>query len=130
MTLDLKNSTANYMLDQLYDNKFPAGSLLQFRSGAPAGAENAAGGTLGAEVTTPATPFNAAASGSKTKNGTWSVAATAAITIGHFRLKNAGDTEREEGTVTATGGGGDLTVDNTSLASAQVVTVNTYSHTG
>lgn len=127
--LSFKDSTGNYYLDQLYDNKFPAGSLLQFRSGAPAGPNAAAGGSLGAEVTLPVTPWAAAAVKSKAKSGLWSVAATGAITIAHYRLKNAADTEREEGTVTATGGGGDMTVDNTSLAVGQTVTVTTFTRT-
>lgn len=129
MTLDLKNTTANYALDQLYDNKFPASSLLVIRTGAVAGAENADSGTALATITTPATPFSAAASGSKAKNGTWSVAAAATGTAAHFRLSNAGGTECEEGTVTATGGGGDMTLDNTSIASGQTVTVSTYTRT-
>jgi hypothetical protein len=129
MTLDLKHVTANYALDQLYDNKFPAGSLLEIRTGAPAGAENAAGGSLLASITLPATPWSAAASGSKAKNGTWSVAASGTGTAGHFRLKNAAGTELEEGTITATGGGGDMTIDNTSIASAQTVTVTGYTRT-
>lgn len=128
MALDLKHTTANDLLDR-YDTLFPAGALLQIRTGAPPGAENAASGTLLAEITLPATPWAAAASGSKAKNGVWSVAAVAAGTAGHFRLKNAGDTHREEGTVTATGGGGDATLDNTSIAVGQTVTVTTYTRT-
>lgn len=129
MTMSYKDSSGNYLLDQFYDNKFPAGSLLQLRTGAPAGPNNAAGGTLLAEITTPVTPFAAAASKSKAKSGVWSVAAVAAGTVGHYRLKNAGDTEREEGTVTITGGGGDATVDNTNIAIGQTVTVSTLTRT-
>jgi len=127
MALDLNNNLANALLDQ-FDTQFPAGSILELRTGAPAGAENAAGGSLLASITLPATPWAAAASGSKAKNGTWSVAAGAGGTIGHYRLKNAGDTRRVEGTVTATGGGGDATVDNTNVANAQTVTVNTFTY--
>lgn len=127
MAIAYKDSTRNYALDQLYDNKFPAGALLQIRSGSPAGPNNAAGGTLGAEITLPATPWAAASAGSKAKNGTWQDAsANATITAGHYRLRDSGDAEREEGTVTATGGGGDMTLDNTSIAAAQVVTINTF----
>lgn len=129
MAISYKDSTGNYALDQLYDNRFPAGSLFQVRSGAAAGPNNAAGGTLGAEITTPASPWAAAASKSKAKQNTWSVAATAAITAAHYRFKNAADTEREEGTITATGGGGDATIDNTSIAVGQTVTVNTFTRT-
>lgn len=129
MTISFKDSTGNYYLDQLYDNKFPAGSLLQLRSGAPAGPNTAAGGTLGVEITLPATPWNPAASKAKTKNGVWSNPAVANIMIGHYILRDAADAEREEGTVTATGGGGDATVDNVSVAVGQVVTCTACTRT-
>lgn len=129
MTLDLNNLLANALLDR-YDTEFPASSILEIRSGAPPGAENAASGTLLASITTPATPWAAAAAGSKAKNGTWQDAsADATGTAGHFRLKNAGDTRREEGTATATGGGGDMTLDNVSIAAAQQLTVTGYTRT-
>ncbi len=129
MAIDLKNTSANDLLDR-YDTLFPAGAILEMRSGAPPGAENAATGTLIASITLPATPWAAAAAGSKAKSGTWSdPSADAAGTLAHYRLKNAGDTHREEGTITATGGGGDMTVDNTSVAAAQVVTITGFTRT-
>lgn len=130
MALDLKNVTANYALDQLYDNKFPAGSVLRIRTGSVAGAENADSGTVLSSITLPATPFSAAASGSKAKNGTWQDSSAAASgTAGHFRLSDAAGTHCEEGTCTGTGGGGDMTLDNTSIAPAQVVTCTGYTRT-
>jgi len=128
VTIDLNNALANIILD-LYDVHFPVGSILELRSGGPPGAENAATGTLLVSITLPATPWAAAAGGSKSKQGTWSDVGVAAGTIGYYRLKNVADTRREEGTVTATGGGGDATVDNTNVAIGQVVTVNTFTRT-
>lgn len=128
MAIDLNNALANILLD-LYDTHFPAGSVLELRSGAPPGAESAASGTLLVSITLPATPWGAAAAGSKAKNGVWSDVGVAAGVIGYYRLRNAADTRREEGTVTATGGGGDATVDNTNVAVAQVVTVNSFVRT-
>lgn len=129
MAIDLKNTSANDLLDR-YDTLFPAGAILEIRSGAAPGAENAATGTLLASITLPATPWAAAAAGSKAKSGTWSdTSADAAGTAAHYRLKNAGDTHREEGTITATGGGGDMTLDNTSIAVAQVVTITSFTRT-
>jgi hypothetical protein len=128
MTLDLNNLLANALLDR-YDTEFPAGSILEIRSGAPPGAEAAATGTLLASITLPATPWAAAATGSKAKSGTWSTTGAAAGSAGHYRLKNAGDTRREEGTVTATGGGGDMTLDNVVIAVGQAVTVTTFTRT-
>lgn len=130
MTLDLNGLHATSALDAVYDTNFPAGSILEIRSGAPPGADNAASGTLLASITLPATPWTAAASNAKTKNGTWSDAsADATGTAGHFRLKNAADTKREEGTITVTGGGGDMTLDSVSITAAQVVTVTGYTRT-
>lgn len=128
MTLDLNNTVANAILDT-YDTHFPAGSILELRTGAAPGAENAASGTLLVSITTPATPWAAAATGSKAKSGVWSGAGVAAGTIAHYRFKNAAGTKLEEGSVTITGGGGDITVDNTNVAVNQVVTVNTFTKT-
>lgn len=128
MAIDLNNALANIILD-LYDVHFPVSSVLELRTGAPPGAENAATGTLLVSITLPASPWNAAAAGSKTKNGTWSGSGVAAGVIGHYRLKNVADTRREEGTVTISGGGGDATVDNTNVAVSQVVTVTTFTRT-
>lgn len=127
MAIDLKNVTANNLLDN-FDTLFPAGAILDISTGAIAGAENADTGTKLASVVLPATPWGAAASGSKAKNGTWSVAAIAAGVAGHYRLRNVADTHRIEGTVTATNGGGDCTLDNTNIAVNQTVTVNTFSY--
>lgn len=131
MVLDYNNALANAALNSIYDTNFPAGSIVEIRSGAPAGAEAAAGGVLLASITTPAGPWAAAATGSKAKTGTWQdTAADATGTAGHFRLKNAAGTLLEEGTITATGGGGDMTLDNISIAINQVVTVTGYTRTG
>lgn len=130
MTLDLNNTLANAILDR-YDTEFPAGSILEIRTGAPPGADNAATGTVLATITLPATPWAAAAASSKAKNGTWSdPSADAAGTAAHFRLKNAADTKREEGTITSTlVGTGDMLLDNVSIAAGQVVTVASYTRT-
>ncbi len=135
MTIAYSDNLATYVLDSGY-TKWASADLLQLRSGAAPGPNAAPTGTLLATVVLPASPMNAAAARAKTKNGTWSVAAVATGTIGHYRLVKAGDPgtadatqPREEGSVTITGGGGDMTVDNTSIAINQVVTVNTFTKT-
>jgi hypothetical protein len=84
-------------------------------------------------ITLPATPWAAASGGSKAKNGTWSdvglAAAGAGSDIGHYRLKNAADTHREEGSVTVTSGGGELELDNINVAEDQVVSITTFTRT-
>lgn len=126
MTLTTKTTTANAALDYEYDTLYGASPVTEIRTGSPAGPDNAAGGTLLVSITAPATAFAAAASKSKAKTGTWANTGAAAGTAGHFRFRNTGDTNREEGTVTATGGGGDMTLDNTSIAVGQNVTVTAY----
>lgn len=112
--------------------------VLELRTGAPPGPNAADAGTLIASITLPADAFGAPASGVIAKSGTWADAsADATGTVGHFRLKQAGDTggatgttdERIEGTVTGTGGGGDMTLDNPAIVAAQSVTINTFTLT-
>jgi predicted phage tail protein len=127
MTIAYKDSTGNFALDQLYDNKFPAGSLVNIRTGAAPGPNAATSGTLLDQITLPATPWAAAATKSKAKQGVWSAAAVAAGVAAHYRMTNAADTEREEGTVGQ--GSGDLSLDNTNIAVGQTVTINTFTRT-
>ena len=126
MAVDLNNALANALLDR-YDTEFPAGSILEIRTGAVQGAENADAGTVLFSFTLPATPWSAAASGAKTKNGTWSGSATGTGIAAHYRMRNAGDTRREEGTVGQ--GSGDLSLDNTNIVSGQTVTINSFTKT-
>ena len=51
-------------------------------------------------------------------------------TVGHYRVyDNAGTTCMMQGTVTATGGGGDMTIDNVSIASGQTVQITGWTIT-
>lgn len=134
MALTHTDEAANTALDAMYD-QFDGGKLRIF-SGAAPGAGAAESGTLLVSEDLPADAFAAAASGSKAKLGTWQAVGLAAGVAGYFRLVAAGDTgaaseaqAREEGTVTATGGGGDMTLDNTSIAVDQVVTITGYTRT-
>ncbi len=80
-------------------------------------------------MTLPSDWLAAAASGAKAIAGSWSDAsADAAGTAGHFRIK-AGATCHIQGTVTATGGGGDMTLDNAVIALAQLVSVTSFTLT-
>jgi hypothetical protein len=117
----------NAQLDQI-EVVAGASAKLQIRSGAqPANCAAAASGTLLCEITLPADYFSAASAGSKAKLGTWSGTGAAAGTAGHYRIvDSAGTTCHSQGSITATGGGGDATIDNTSIAVAQVVTVNSF----
>jgi hypothetical protein len=109
--------------------------IIELRTGAPpADCATAASGTLLAQAALPSDWMAAAAAGAKAKTGTWTftgLAGIATANIGYFRIYESGSPSacHIQGTVTATGGGGDMTVDNISLAAGQTVTVNTFTLT-
>lgn len=57
------------------------------------------------------------------------MAASGTGTAATFRIYDGSAVCHIQGNVTATGGGGDLTLDNTSLASGQTVTITTFTVT-
>jgi hypothetical protein len=130
MAVQLSVAVRNARLDAI-ETVVGTTPKLQIRTGAqPANCAAAASGTLLAEITLPSDWAAAASAGSKAMSGTWQVNAVAAGTAAHYRLvDSAGTTCHEQGTVTATGGGGDLTLDNTSIASGQQVTITTWTKT-
>lgn len=105
--------------------------LLRLMTGTvPATCATAQSGTQLYSVALPSDFLTTASAGAVTLNGTWQGNASAAGTIGYFRiLDSAGTNCHVQGTVTATGGGGDMTVDNTSLANGQQFTVTSFSIT-
>lgn len=82
-------------------------------------------------ITLPVDWMSAAAVGVKVKLGTWSDTAIASGTAVSFRLyESTGATCKIQGNVTATGGGGDLTLSATAvIVAGQSVTVSTFSLT-
>lgn len=127
MALQLSTNVRNAMADSFESTTGTAAILRIYTGAPPANCAAAVTGTQLLTITLPSDWMNAAASGSKTKLGTWSNPAGAAGTAGYFRIwDSTATTCHAQGTVTATGGGGDMTVDNTSIASGQTVTVNTF----
>jgi hypothetical protein len=127
MTIQLSVAARNARLDA-FESAAGASAKLQLRTGAqPADCATAAAGTLLCEIPLPADYMNAASAGAKTKLGTWSGSGAAAGTAAHFRIVDAaGTTCHMQGSVTLTGGGGDMTLDNTSIAVSQAVSVTTF----
>lgn len=131
MALKLAVSTRNARLDAIESDAGTA-AILKIRSGAaPADCATADSGTVLATLNLPSDWMAAAASGSKAKSGTWSDAsADATGTAAHFRLyKSDGTTCIMQGSVTATGGGGDMEVDSTSFTAGQSFTVTSFTLT-
>jgi len=85
-------------------------------------------GTLLCQLTLPSDWANAGSSGASTLLGTWSGTAAATGTAGYYRIVDtAGTTCHEQGTVGQ--GTGDLSLDNTSIATGQTVSVTTWTTT-
>lgn len=126
MPFQFSTAVRNASLDAI-ETTIGTAPTLEIRTGTvPANAAAADSGTVLATMTLPTDWLAAAASGAKSLLGTWQdTSADAAGTAGHFRIK-AGATCHIQGTITATGGGGDMTLDNTSIASGQQVTVTAF----
>lgn len=131
MTIQHSVAVRNARLDAI-ETTVGTSPILEIRTGAqPANCAASDSGTLLASITLPSDWMAAASSGSKAKSGTWQdSSANATGTAAHFRIKDStGTTCHQQGSVTATGGGGDMTVDNTSFASGQSFTVTGYTLT-
>ena len=131
MTIQLSVAARNGRLDAI-ETELGASPILKIRTGsAPADCATADSGTVLATLNLPSDAMAAASSGSKAKAGTWQDAsADASGTAAHFRLyKTDGTTCVLQGTVTATGGGGDMEIQNTSINSGQQVTVTAFTLT-
>lgn len=100
---------------------------LTIRSGAaPADCAAADSGTVLATLALPSDWMAAASGGSKGLSGTWQdIAADAAGTAGHFRIKQ-GATCHLQGSVTASGGGGDMTLNTAAMTAGQQVTITAF----
>jgi hypothetical protein len=131
MAIQLSTTVRNARLDQIESTIGTTAVLKIFTGSAPANCGTADSGTVLATVTLPSDWMNAASGGSKTKLGTWEdTSADATGTAAHFRLyESTGTTCHLQGTVTATSGGGDMEVDNTSFASGQQFTVSSFTLT-
>jgi len=127
MARKMSAAVLSAMLDA-YETAVGTAPTLEIRTGAaPANCAAADSGTVLATIVLPSDYMSAAASAVKALTGTWQDAsADAAGTAGHFRIKQAA-TCHDQGTITATGGGGDMTLDNVSIALGQQVTITTFS---
>jgi hypothetical protein len=136
LSTGLRNGILSYIAS-VYEGA--ADGTLQFRSGArPANADTAAAGVLIAAAVLPDNGFNDPAAGTMAKSAdTWEdPLADAAGTIGHARLIIAADANgasttavRMDFTVTATGGGGEIEVQNTVVEAGQPVIITGFNLT-
>lgn len=108
-----------------------AAAYVVIRSGSPpTNVADADSGTLLATCTMSDPSFGAASAGVITAS---SIAADSSVdatgTAGHFRLKDSDANTIAQGTVTATGGGGDMTLNTVSLVAAGTFTITSFAIT-
>ena len=131
MALKLSTTVKNARLDSI-ESTIGTSAVLKIRSGAaPANITDADSGTVLATLTLPSDWLAAASNGTKAISGTWQdTSADNTGTAGHFRIyASDGTTQHIQGTVTATGAGGDMTLDNTSIAAGQSITITSFTIT-
>lgn len=131
MTIQQSTAVRNARLDSI-ETTIGTSAIMRIRTGAPpATCATADSGTVLATINLPSDWMGAASGGSKSMSGTWQDAsADATGTAGHFRIyDSAGTTCHIQGTITATGGGGDMTIDNTSIASTQEINITSFTLT-
>ncbi len=129
MSLQLSTALRNALLDSL-ESTAGTSAILQIRSGdAPATCATASSGTRLASLTLPSDWMAAAASGSKSKSGTWAdLTADATGTAGHFRIfKSDGTTCVMQGSVGTSSA--DMIVSTTSITAGDSFTVDTFTLT-
>jgi hypothetical protein len=118
------------MLDSIETTTGTSARVRIYTGAQPANCAAAASGTLLVDTTCPSDWLNAASGGTKTLLGTWSSAAVGTGTTGHYRIWDSTVTTcHVQGSVTLTAGGGDMTVDNTSVTTGQTVVVTAYTLT-
>ncbi len=131
MTLQFSESVRNARLDAI-EADIGVSAVLKLRTGAPpADCGQVDSGSVLATLNLPSDWMAAAASGAKAKAGTWEDAdGDADGDAGHFRIyATDGTTVHMQGTVTATSGGGDIELDNISIATGQQVTITGFTIT-
>ena len=131
MTLQYSDAVRNARLDVVESTIGTAAKLYLFSGTVPANCAAADPAGLLATLTLPSDWMAAASGGTKAiANGPWTGTGSAAGNAASFRIRdNAGTTCHAQGTVTATGGGGDMTVTNVSIANGQTINVTSFTLT-
>jgi hypothetical protein len=106
-----------------------SGALKIFSGAEPANCAAADPSGLLATITLPST-FLTSSSGATTIAGTWSTTGSANGTAACFRIYDGSAVCHVQGSVTASGGGGDMIVSTTTIASGGAVSVTTFTVTG
>lgn len=106
--------------------------VIKIRSGSkPANCAAADNGTVLATIVLPSDWLSAPSGGTASKVGSWiDAAADASGTAMHFRVYDADGDCHLQGTVTATGDGGDMTMPSTTMVEGVPFTIDSFVLTG
>jgi mono/diheme cytochrome c family protein len=131
MTVQLSTAVRNALLDQVEIAIGTSAKLMLYTSTPPANCAAATSGTLLVEFDLLSDWAAAASAGSKAFSSTpISATAVGGGTAGYYRVyASDGATCHMQGTVTATGGGGDATIDNALIVLGQSVVISGWTVT-
>lgn len=118
-----QNAAVDAVVDRIDAGGGP-GTLKLFTGSQPADADSDPSGTLLATITLDDPAYGSASAGSAALAGTpVSGVGAAAGSAGCFAIEDSAGVNCLQGSVTATGGGGDLELDNVSIAVDQVINI-------
>jgi hypothetical protein len=131
MAFQLSVAARNATLQAL-ENEVGNNAILTISTGTPP--LNCAAANTGIVLATMILPddwLGAPSGGNVNLSGSWQdLSADASGTAGYFRLfNNAGTVCHMQGTISPTGGSGDMQLDNTNIATGQQITVTSFSIT-
>lgn len=128
MAIQFSTPIRNARLDAIATVIGASAVLIIYTGAQPANCSEAPTGTVLATLSLPSSWMLAATSGSKSKTGTWSdTSADASGTAGYFRVYDSLLTTCGlQGSITITGGAGDMTIDNIDIVSGQTVTITSF----
>lgn len=114
----VRDGICNFVVDQL-DEGTPPGTLVFQTSG----------DVEVATLTLSNTAFGSSSSGTATANAITQDTSATGGTIAKVRLKNAAGTDKIIGSVTATGGGGDIQLNSVVVSAGQAVSLSSLTYT-
>lgn len=130
MALQFSAAIRNARADLVESTVGTSAKLRIYTGPPPAAPGDAATGTLLATLSLPGDWLTAASGGAKAKSGTWSGTAVADGTAGYWRVWDSGVTAcGMQGTVSGSGGGGDLELSVTDIVAGATITVSSFGWT-
>lgn len=126
MAESINDNARNRAVDSAGDDFNSA--VMSIGSGAAPAVGSALTGVL-ASGTLPADAMAAGSGGVAAKSGTWSLAISGGGTATYFRIVSASGDRRYQGSITTTGGGGDIEMATTTIPASGNVIIDSFSVT-